>query len=185
MKTREDALELLCRYNQSDSLIKHALAVEGVMRHFARTMQGDEDYWGMIGLLHDLDYERFPDEHCFKSQEILEQEGFSPELIRAVISHGYGIVNDVKPEKDEEKVLYATDELTGLITAAALMRPSKSLMDLEVKSVRKKYKQPSFAAGVNRQVIEDGAAMLGVSVEELIKETILGMREVAEDLGLK
>jgi len=183
--TREQAYELLTRYNKNESLIKHALAVEGVMRYFARKYGEDEEKWGIIGLVHDLDYEKYPDQHCKKSEEILRQEGWPEEYIRAVVSHGWGICSDVKPETRLEKVLYAIDELTGLIVAAALVRPSKSVMDLKAKSIKKKWKEKRFAAGVDRSIIEKGAEMLGVDLSELITDTIMGMREVAEAIGLK
>jgi len=183
--SREQAFELLTEFNQTDSLIKHALAVEAVMRHFARKRGEDEEKWGVIGLVHDLDYEKFPDQHCRKTEEILRQRQWPEEYIRAVVSHGWGICSEVPPESELEKVLYAVDELTGLVTTAALVRPSKSVMDMEATSVRKKWKDKRFAAGVNRSIIEKGAAMLGVDLNDLIAETILGMREVAEKIGLK
>lgn len=184
MKTREDALALLKQYNESDQLVHHALCVEAVMKHFAKRYGDDEDYWAMVGLLHDLDYEKYPDEHTQMTEKILREEGYDEDFIRAISSHGYGLVNEVKPEKNVEKVLYTIDELTGLINATALMRPSKSVMDLEVKSVKKKFKQASFASGVNREVILQGAEMLGMSLDEVIHESILGMRSEAEALGL-
>jgi len=183
--SREQAFELLTEFNQTDSLIKHALAVEAVMRHFARKRGEDEEKWGVIGLVHDLDYEKFPDQHCRKTEEILRQRQWPEEYIRAVVSHGWGICSEVPPESELEKVLYAVDELTGLVTTAALVRPSKSVMDMEAASVRKKWKDKRFAAGVNRSIIEKGAAMLGVDLNDLIAETILGMREVAGEIGLK
>jgi putative nucleotidyltransferase with HDIG domain len=183
--TRDQALALLHEFNQSESLIKHALAVEAVMRHFARLRGADEELWGVVGLVHDLDYEKFPDQHCRKSEEILGARGWPDELIRAVVSHGWGICSDVKPESELEKVLYAVDELTGLVTTAALVRPTRSVLDMEAKSVKKKWKDKRFAAGVDRAIIEKGAAMLGMPLDELITETILGMREAAEAIGLK
>ena len=183
--TREEALALLKKYNQSESLIKHALAVEGVMRYFARKRNEDEEKWGIIGLVHDLDYEQYPDQHCKKTEEILRQNNWPEEYIRAVISHGWGICVDVKPETELEKVLYAIDELTGLVVTTALVRPSKSVMDVKTKSVKKKWKDKRFAAGVDRSIIEKGASMLGVEIQELITDTIAGMREVAEEIGLK
>jgi putative nucleotidyltransferase with HDIG domain len=183
--TREQAFELLKEFNQTDSLIKHALTVEAVMRHFARKRGADEEKWGIIGLVHDLDYEKFPDQHCRKTEEILRQREWPEEYIRAVVSHGWGICSEVQPESEMEKVLYAVDELTGLVTTSALVRPSKSVMDMEAASVRKKWKDKRFAAGVNRSIIEKGAAMLGVDLNDLIAETILGMRAVAEEIGLK
>lgn len=181
---RQKAWDVLCKYNKSDALRKHGLAVEGAMRHFAKLYNEDEDVWGIIGLLHDIDYEMYPDEHCAKSQEIMKEEGFSESYIRAVASHGYGIVNEIKPESNAEKVLYTIDELTGLIGAAALMRPSKSVMDLEVKSVKKKFKTKGFAAGVDRNVILNGCKMIDMELDKVIENTILGMRNVAEDIGL-
>ena len=182
--TRDQALSLLKRYTSSDGLIKHALAVEAVMRHFARKFGEDEDKWGLIGLVHDLDYEKYPDQHCKKSPEILRAEGWPEDYIRAVVSHGWGLCSDVKPQSTMEKVLYAVDELTGLIVASALVRPSKSIMDLKAKSVKKKWKDKRFAAGVDRSVIEKGAEMLGMELGELISETIEGMKRVAKELGL-
>jgi len=183
--TREEALELLKKYNQNEALIKHALAVEGVMRYFARKRGEDEEEWGIIGLVHDLDYEQFPEEHCRKTEEILRENNWPEAYIRAVVSHGWGICVDVKPETELEKVLYAIDELTGLVVTTALVRPSKSVMDVKAKSVKKKWKDKRFAAGVDRSIIQKGAEMLGVEVGDLITDTIMGMREVAEEIGLK
>lgn len=183
--TRDDALTLLKKYNQTESLIRHGLAVEGVMRYFAQKYDGDAEKWGIIGLVHDLDYEQFPDEHCKKSEEILRELDWPEEYIRAVISHGWGICSKVEPQSDMEKVLYAIDELTGLVATTALVRPSKSVLDLKAKSVKKKWKDKRFAAGVNRSIIEKGAAMLELELTDLITDTILGMREVAEQIGLK
>ncbi|MFW5689311.1 MAG: hydrolase, partial [Spirochaetota bacterium] len=145
----------------------------------------DEEKWGVIGLVHDLDWEMYPQEHCLKTREILEAAGWPEEYIRSIMSHAWGIVTDVKPEHRMEKVLYATDELTGLITATALMRPSRSVLDMKVKSVKKKWKEKSFAAGVDREVIARGAQMMGVELSELIAETIEAMRSVADEIGLK
>ena len=183
--TRAEALELLKKYNKSESLIKHALAVEGVMRYFARQRGEDEEKWGTIGLIHDLDYEQFPDQHCKKTEEILRQNSWPEEYIRAVVSHGWGICSDVKPVSEMEKILYTIDELTGLVVTTALVRPSKSVMDIKTKSVKKKWKDKRFAAGVDRSIIEKGAEMLGIELPDLINDTIMGMREVAEDIGLK
>jgi predicted hydrolase (HD superfamily) len=183
--TREEALAILQEYNKSDSLLKHAFAVEGVMRSVARKRGEDEDKWGIIGLIHDLDYEKFPDQHCTKTREILQEHSWPEEYIRAAVSHGWGICSDEEPQSVLEKTLYAIDELTGLVTASVLVRPSKSVMDLTVKSVKKKWKSPAFAAGVDRSIIEKGAEMLGVEVGELIEDTIKGMQEVAEVIGLK
>jgi len=183
--TREQAWELLTEYNQSDALLKHALAVEAVMRHFAALYGEDVEKWGVIGLLHDLDYEQYPDQHCHKTAEIMRERGIAEDYIHAVCSHGYGICCDVEPVHRMEKVLFAIDELTGLINAVCLMRPSRSVLDLEVKSVVKKFKQKNFAAGVNREVIEQGCQMLGMDLNTLIQETIEGMRTAAEAIGLK
>jgi putative nucleotidyltransferase with HDIG domain len=183
--TREEAFDLFKKYNKTESLIKHALAVEGVMRYMARKRNADEEKWGVIGLIHDLDYEQFPDQHCKKTEEILRANDWPEEYIRAVVSHGWGICSDVKPETEMEKVLYAIDELTGLVVTTALVRPSKSVMDLKTKSVKKKWKDKRFATGVDRSIIENGAEMLGVEIPELITDTIAGMQEVAEEIGLK
>ncbi len=183
--SRAEAWNLLCAWNGNDSLRRHALAVEGVMRQFARIHAPDEeDVWGIVGLIHDLDYERHPDQHCVKVREILEAEGYPEAWIRAVESHGWELCVPVRPESLMEKVLYTIDELTGLVTATALLRPSRSVLDLEVKSVRKKWKQSGFAAGVNREIIEKGAARLGMPLDDIIGETILGMRAVADAIGL-
>jgi len=182
--TRAEAYALLTEYNRSDRLIKHALAVEAVMRHMARKLGHEEEAWGVIGLVHDLDYERYPDEHCGKSEEILRARRWSEDAIHAVLSHGWGICTDVEPTHEMEKVLYAIDELTGLIAAVALVRPSRSLMDLTPKSVKKKWNDRSFAAGADRDVIEKGAQRLGMELSLLIEETIAGMRDVAAALGL-
>ena len=183
--TRQDALALLKEYNKNEGLIKHALAVEAVMRYSARKRGEDEEKWGIIGLVHDLDYEQFPQQHCHKTEEILRSRNWPDDYIHAVVSHGWGICTDVEPQSEMEKILYAIDELTGLVVATALVRPSKSVMDMKVKSVKKKWKDKSFAAGVNRDVMEKGAEMLGVEVGELIEDTIMGMREVADEIGLK
>ncbi|HHT70281.1 MAG TPA: HDIG domain-containing protein [Firmicutes bacterium] len=184
--TREEACQLLRKYNKDQSLIRHALAVEAVMRHFAEVLDEPEvEKWGIIGLAHDIDYELYPDEHCQKAPEILQEHGWPEDYIHAVVSHGWGICSDVEPVEQMEKVLYTIDELTGLIFATALMRPSKSILDLKTKSVKKKWKQRSFAAGVNREVVEKGAQMLGRDLDFIITETIAGMQKVAEDIGLK
>lgn len=183
--TRDDAWNLLCRYNKEDFHLKHALAVEAVMRHFAALRGGDPDEWGTLGLIHDLDFEMFPEEHCKKQQQLMAEAGVDPVLIRAAASHGFGLCCDIEPQSEMEKVLYTIDELTGLISAAVLMRPSRSILDIETKSVKKKFKTKGFAAGVDRSVIEDGAARLGMNLDEVIGETILGMRAVAEEIGLK
>ena len=182
--TREEALTLLKEFNKSESLIKHALSVEGVMRYMARKRGEDEEKWGIIGLVHDLDYERYPQQHCQKTKEILEERVWPEDYIRAIMSHGWGLVTDVEPQLEMEKVLYAIDELTGLVTAVALVRPSKSVLDMKVKSVSKKWKDKSFAAGVDRAVIENGAQMLGMDLKDLFEDVIMGMREVASEIGL-
>lgn len=183
--TRDEAFDLLKEYNHSDSLIKHALAVEGVMKFCARKRKEDEEKWGIVGLIHDLDYEQFPEQHCKKTESILREHNWPEEYIRAVVSHGWGICTDIEPETEMEKVLFAIDELTGLVTTTALVRPSKSVLDLKPKSVKKKWKDKRFAAGVDRSTIEKGAEMLGVQVSDLIIDTIIGMQDVAEEIGLK
>lgn len=183
--TREIALDLFKKYNKSESLLKHALSVEGVMRYMAKKSGEDEEKWGIIGLVHDLDYEMYPDQHCSMTEKILKENSWPEEYIRAVLSHGWGFVNDVQPESLLEKTLFAIDELTGLVATSALVRPSKSVMDMEAKSVKNKWKDKRFAAGVDRSVIEKGAAMLGVSIDELIADCIMGMRTVAAEIGLK
>jgi len=183
--TREEAWKLLVEYNPSLSLQRHALAVEAVMRHMARKHGEDEDQWGLVGMAHDLDYERFPEQHCVKVREILDQHGWPEDYVRAVVSHGWGICSDEEPLSLIEKTLYAVDELTGLVTAAALVRPSRSVLDLPVKSVLKRWKERSFAAGVDRAVIEKGAAMLGVDLPALTGDTIEAMCGVAAEIGLK
>ncbi|HEX2953925.1 MAG TPA: HDIG domain-containing protein [Bacillota bacterium] len=182
---REEAWKLLTTYNQNEGLIKHALAVEAVMRHFARLFGEDEEKWGIVGLLHDLDYERYPNEHCIKVRELMTAEGWPELYIHAIQSHGWGICCDVEPIHRMEKVLYTIDELTGLIAAAVLVRPSKSILDLELKSVKKKWKDKAFAAGVSREIIESGAQKLDMPLDEVITQTIAGMKEVAESIGLK
>ncbi len=183
--TRDEAFSFLKEYNKNEGLIKHAFAVEAVMRYCARKRGEDEEKWGIIGLVHDLDYEQFPQQHCRKTEEILTSHNWPAEYIRAILSHGYGLCTDVEPKSEMEKVLYAVDELVGLVAATALVRPSKSVMDMEAKSVKKKWKEKSFAAGVNRDVIEKGAAMLGVELTSLIEDVIMGMRDVADQIGLK
>ncbi|MBE3069929.1 MAG: HDIG domain-containing protein [Planctomycetes bacterium] len=183
--TRDEALALLKEFNQGEGLIRHALAVEAVMRYIARKTGQDEDQWGVVGLVHDLDYEQFADRHCTKTAEILRARGWPEELIRAVVSHGWGICSDVEPQTDLEKVLFAIDELTGLVAATALVRPSHSVLDMEAKSVKKKWKDKAFAAGVNRDLIARGAERLGVDLADLITDVIMGMREVAGEIGLR
>lgn len=176
--SREDAFELLKKYNKDSFHIQHALTVEGVMKWYADELGYGEDaeYWGIVGLLHDIDFELYPDQHCIKAPELLREGGVQDDIIHAVCSHGYGITVDIKPEHEMEKVLFAADELTGLIWATALMRPSKSVQDMEVKSVKKKFKSANFAAGCSREVIRQGADMLGWELADLIEKTILAMR---------
>lgn len=182
---RKEAFDLFLKYNETESLIKHALTVEGVMGHFSTLFpEEDQSVWEIIGLIHDIDYEKFPEQHCVKASDILADNQWPKEAIRAMQSHGYSICTDVKPETNLEKVLFTIDELTGLITATALMRPSKSVHDLEVKSVMKKWKTKAFAAGVNRELIEQGAADLGMSIEYVIEQSILGMRKISDRIGL-
>lgn len=180
--TRDKAWELLNKYNKEQFHLKHAVTVEGVMQYFANALgYGDEaEFWGIVGLLHDLDFEQFPEQHCIKEQEIMRENGIDERIIHAVASHGYEITVDIEPVHQMEKILYATDELTGLIGAVALMRPSKSVSDLEVKSVKKKYKNANFAAGCSRKVIERGAELLGWELDYLIEQTILAMRSCEE-----
>ncbi|MCD7784986.1 MAG: hydrolase [Oscillospiraceae bacterium] len=176
--TRDEAWELLNEFNKEPFHIRHAVTVEGVMRYFAETLgyKDEVDLWGIIGLLHDLDFEMYPDQHCIKSQDIMRDRGLDERIIHGTACHGYGLTVDIKPEHEMEKVLYATDELTGLIGAVAIMRPSKSVQDLELKSVKKKFKTLNFAAGCSREVIQNGADMLGWTLDELIEKTILAMR---------
>ena len=182
---RDEALSLLKEYNKSEGLIKHALAVEAAMRYCARKRGQNEEEWGVIGLVHDLDYEQFPEQHCKKTEEILKSRNWPDDYVRAVLSHGWGKCTDIEPQSEMEKMLYAVDELTGLVAATALVRPSKSVMDMKVKSVKKKWKDKAFAAGVDRSIIEKGAEMLGMELGELIEDVIMGMREAAERIGLK
>jgi predicted hydrolase (HD superfamily) len=183
---REKAWELLREHNKNAFHLQHALTLEGVMKWYAEALgyADDKDYWGIVGLLHDIDFERFPDEHCLKAPEMLRAAGVGEDVIHAVCSHGYGLTVDIAPEHEMEKVLYAVDELTGLIGAAVLMRPSKSVQDLELKSVKKKYKSAGFAAGCSRPVIEKGAAMLGWDLDTLIEKTILAMRSCESSASL-
>lgn len=183
--TRNEAFELLREYNKEKFHIRHALTVEGVMKYFAEKLRyGDEkEFWGIVGLLHDLDFEKYPEEHCVKEQEIMRERGIDERIIHATASHGYNLRVDIKPQHEMEKVLYATDELTGLIGAVALMRPSKSVQDLELKSVKKKFKTEKFAAGCSRKIIEDGAQMLGWDLDELIENTIYAMRVDEEKIN--
>lgn len=176
--TREEAWSLLTEYNQDAFHLEHAQIVENTMRYFAEKLGFDDevDFWGIVGLLHDLDFEQYPEQHCIKSQEIMRERGIDEKIIHATASHGYGITVDIKPELEMEKALYAVDELTGLIGAAVIMRPSKSVQDLELKSLKKKYKSKGFAAGCSREVIERGADMLGWTLDDLLQQTIDALR---------
>ncbi len=184
MFRKDKALEIWSRYNTDDALKKHAIAVGATMRYFAKKYNADENEWEFVGILHDVDYGQFPEQHCVKVREILESENIEEYIIRAIQSHGFGICSDVEPISDMEKTLYAVDELTGLITACALMRPSKSFDDLEYSSVKKKYKNKKFAAGVDRATVERGAAMLGMELETLIIETIEALKPCGKEIGL-
>jgi predicted hydrolase (HD superfamily) len=181
---RVEALVLLKEYTSNESLLKHALAVEAVMRHVARAAGEPEDTWGVVGLVHDLDYECFPDRHCTKTREIPEEQHWPESDVRAVVSHGWGLCTDVEPLSPLEKTLHAVDELVGFVTACALVRPSRSVRDLKAPSVRKKWKEKRFAAGVNREVIQKGADLLNTDLDSLIGHVIAGMREVASGVGL-
>lgn len=183
--TRTQALELLKKYNKEPFHIQHALTVEGVMRWYAKNLgfEEEEDYWGITGLLHDIDFELYPQEHCLKAPELLKEGGVSEDMIYSICSHGYGICCDLEPKEEMEKVLFAADELTGLIWSAALMRPSKSVMDMEVKSLKKKYKDKRFATGCSREVISAGAERLGWDLETLFEKTILAMRSCEEEVA--
>jgi predicted hydrolase (HD superfamily) len=183
--TRDMAFDLFRKYNKSESLLKHALSVEGVMRYMAGKAGEDENKWGIIGLIHDLDYEMYPDQHCKMTEKILRENMWPEEYIRAVLSHGWGLASDVEPVSLLEKTIYAVDELTGLVATSALVRPSRSVLDMEARSVKKKWNDKKFAAGVDRSVIEKGAEMLGVSIDELITDCIMGMRVVAKEIGLE
>ena len=182
---RQAAWELLRKYNQDHFHLQHALTVEGVMRWYAQELGygEDVDFWGNVGLLHDIDFEQYPDQHCIKAPELLREGGADDALIHAVCSHGYGITGDIQPEHEMEKVLFAADELTGLIWSAALMRPSKSVMDMEVSSLKKKFKDKKFAAGCSRDVIRTGAERLGWELETLFGQTILAMRSCESDVN--
>jgi len=183
--TMEEAQKLLEEYNQDAFHLKHAKIVSGVMGYFAKEYDPENvEFWKVVGLLHDLDFEQYPEQHCIKEQEIMRARGLDEGLIHAVASHGYGITVDIKPEHIMEKILYATDELTGLIGAVALMHPSKSVRGMQLKSVKKKFKTPSFAAGCSREVIQKGADMLGWTLDELITRTIEAMQPLCDELGI-
>ena len=183
--TREQAFDLLKTYNKDAFHIRHALTVESIMRYYAEALgfADEKDYWGIVGLLHDIDFELYPDEHCKKAPALLAAGGVGEDMIRAICSHGYGICCDIEPEHEMEKVLFAADELTGLIWSAALMRPSKSVMDMEVSSLKKKFKDKKFAAGCSRDVIRDGAARLSWELDRLFEQTILAMRSCEADIA--
>ena len=181
--TRSQALALLQKYNQEPFHILHGLTVEGVMRYFAQETGEDPDFWGIVGLLHDVDFERWPEKHCLEASRLLAEINAEPEMVHAICSHGYGICCDVEPTEQMEKILFATDELTGLIGAAAKMRPSKSVCDMEVSSLKKKFKDKKFAAGCSRDVIRQGAERLGWTIEELMEKTILAMRSCEETVN--
>ena len=182
--TRDEALKLLEKYNKESFHIQHGLTVEGVMRWYAKELGygEEEEYWGQVGLLHDIDFELYPEQHCIKAPDLLKEGGVGEDMIYAVCSHGYGICCDIKPEHEMEKVLFAADELTGLIWSAALMRPSKSVMDMEIKSLKKKFKDKKFAAGCSRDVIRQGAENLGWELDELFEKTILAMRSCEAEI---
>lgn len=182
--SRNDAFELFCKYNKTSSLINHAKTVEAIMRHFAKIYGEDEDLWGIIGLLHDLDYEMYPQMHCQKTDEILTSQGYDGDIIRAILSHGYGICTDIEPLSQAERTLYTIDELSGLIYAAALMRPT-GIKDMQVKSVKKKFKDKAFAAGVNRNIINDGIQRLNSDLDAITIECIKAMQNVACEIGLE
>lgn len=181
---RKETFEILEKYIKNKNLIKHGIAVEAVMKHFAKLYHEDSEYWGIVGLLHDIDYEMYPEEHCEKCVEILENENILEEMIKSIQSHGYEICSNVKPEHVMEKVLYTIDELTGLIVATALMKPNKTLQEVDLESVKKKWKNKGFAAGVNREIIQKGADMLGVELDYIIEQTLIAMQKVAGQIGL-
>ncbi|NLW42658.1 MAG: HDIG domain-containing protein [Tissierellia bacterium] len=183
--TRSDAEELFLKFNESEALYKHAKQVEVVMKYFANKFEEDEEKWRIIGFLHDLDYEKYPEEHCKKTEEILKENDYPEEYINAMISHGYGICSEIEPKSQMEKILFAIDELTGLINAACLMRPSQSVLDLKISSLNKKFKDKKFAAGVDRDIILKGAEMLGWTKEQLFEETILALQENADEAYLR
>lgn len=180
---REKALEILRKYNKEEFHVRHALTVEGVMKYFAKEQNEDENYWGIIGLLHDVDFEMYPEEHCKKCIELLKENEVSEDIIHSICSHGYGICSNVEPEHIMEKILFATDELTGLIWAATKMRPSKSVQDMELSSLKKKFKDKKFAAGCSREIIKQGAEILGWTLDELLEKTILAMRIDEENIN--
>ena len=179
---REEAIKLLKKYNKEEFHIRHALTVEQIMRHFARKYNENEEFWGLAGLLHDIDYEMYPEEHCQKAPEILKELNVNSELIHAICSHGYGICSDIIPEHQMEKILFAIDELSGLIWATAKMRPSQSTKDMELQSLKKKYKDKKFASGCSREIITSGAELLGWELDELLQNTLEAMKEVEDEI---
>lgn len=181
---REEGLELLKKYTKNKNLVKHGITVEAVMKHFAKLNGEDEEYWGLVGLLHDIDYEMYPDEHCTKCVEILKEANVEDDMIKSIQSHGYGICSDVKPEKQMEKVIYTIDELTGLIIATALMKPNKTLAEVDLASIKKKWKNKGFASGVNREIVANGAEMLGLDLDYIMQETLVAMQGISDELGL-
>ncbi len=183
MMNREEAVSLLKKYNQEEFHIRHAYTVEQVMKYFAKQYGEDEDFWGLVGLLHDVDFEKYPEEHCQKAPELLKEINSDEAFIHAVCSHGYGICSDVEPEKQMEKILFATDELTGLIWAAAKMRPSGSTKDMELSSLKKKYKDKKFAAGCSRDIIAQGAQMLGWELDDLLNQTLEAMKQTEDEIA--
>ena len=181
--SRAEALQLLKKYNKQDFHIRHALTVEAVMRYFAEEYAPDElEYWGMVGLLHDIDFEQWPDEHCSKAPELLRAGGVGEDMIRSIVSHAFGICSDVEPQEKMEEILFAVDELTGLMGAAVLMRPSKSFQDMKVSSVKKKFKDKRFAAGCSRETIAAGAERLGWTLDELLEKTLTAMKEAEAEI---
>lgn len=182
--TRDEAFELLKKYNKEAFHIRHAITLEKVLMWYANKLgyESEKEYWGIVGLLHDIDFELYPDEHCKKAVDLLKEGGVNESVIRSVCSHGYGICSDIKPEHEMEKVLFAVDELTGLINAAALMRPSKSTKDMELKSLKKKFKSKGFAAGCDRDIIKRGAEMLGMELNDLLKDTLEAMKDCEDEI---
>ena len=180
---KEESIKLLKKYNKENFNIQHAITVSEIMKYYANKENEDEEYWGIVGLLHDIDFEMYPEEHCIKAVDILEENGYSKEFIKSIVSHGYGICTDIKPELYMEKVLFAVDELTGLIYAASLMRPSKSTKDMNLKSLKKKFKDKGFAAGCSRDTIRQGAEFLNIEIDELLSDALLAMQEKEDEIN--
>ena len=180
---KEESIKLLKKYNKENFHIQHAITVSEIMKYYANKENEDEEYWGIVGLLHDIDFEMYPEEHCIKAVDILEENGYSKEFIKSIVSHGYGICTDIKPELYMEKVLFAVDELTGLIYAASLMRPSKSTKDMNLKSLKKKFKDKGFAAGCSRDTIRQGAEFLNIEIDELLSDALLAMQEKEDEIN--